>query len=61
MGTLVDLVDRVGARLVGSGREVALSCLVARSAPRGREERRKFCEGFVPGEVGVPGYLLKSF
>ena len=61
VGTLVGLVDQVGARLVRSGLEVVLLYLVARSPPQERRVRRKFCEGFVPGEVGVPGSLLKFF
>ena len=48
VGTLVGLVDQVGARLVRSGLEVVLLYLVARSPPQERRLRRKFCEGFVP-------------
>ena len=59
--TLVGLVARMGTHLVGSGLEVALSYLVARIPPRGREVWRIFFEGFAPGEIGVPGSLLKFF
>ena len=59
--TLFGMVDRVGTHLVGSVREVALSYLVARIPPRGREVWRIFSEGFAPGEIGVPGSLLKFF
>ena len=34
--------------------------LVARSHPQGRGVRRKFCKGFSPGEVDIPGSLQKN-
>ena len=57
--TLVGMVDRLGAHFIRSGREVALFYLVARSPPWGRGARRKICKGFSPGDVSVPGSLLK--